>query len=103
MLLPRGALFVLRQHRQPSRKEQFVPNRTGEDVPYSPIARQLLGGFERLSGRVFHGPETTPTGARNEGSAIGGPTAQDDHFLPGHPAGGLDESLESEWGFALFA
>lgn len=94
---------MLRQHRQPSRKEQFATNRTGEDVPYPPIARQLLGGFERLSGWVFQGPETTPTGARNEGSGISCPATEDNHFLPDHPAGGLDESLEGEWRFALFA
>lgn len=103
MLLAPGALFVLRQHRQPSRKEQFEPNRTGEDVPYPSIARQLLGGFERLGGQVFYRPETTPTGAGNDGSCISGPATEDNHFLPGHPAGGLDESLEGEWQFALFA
>lgn len=101
--VPRDALFALRQNRKSSWNEQFAPNRTGEGVPYPPISRQLLGGFERLGGRVFQGPETTPTGAGNEGSAIGGPTTQNNHFLPDHPAGGLDESLEGEWGSALFA
>lgn len=103
MRVPRGALFALRQHRQSRRKEQFEPNRTGQEVPYPPIARQLLGGFEHLGRWIFEGPETTPTGAGNEGSGISGPATEDNHFLPGHPAGGLDESLEGEWGATLFA
>jgi hypothetical protein len=94
---------MLYEHvQEPPRQAQLQGNVSSEGVTDTTVALQLLLFSEIGCWWVFDGPETMPTGTRDDGSGFCRATTENDAFIPAHVEGGLDEGIRRNEPDALF-
>jgi hypothetical protein len=95
--------FTLWKHTQKSLREtQLRGDVSGKGITNTAIALQLLLFSEIGCRWVFDGPETVPTGTRDDGSGFRCAATENDAFIPAHAEGGLDEEARRNEHNALF-
>jgi len=81
---------------------QLQGNLSREGITDTTIALQLLLCSEIGCRRVFDGPETVPTGTRDDGSSFCCTTTENYALVPTHVEGGLDDEVRRNEPDTLF-
>jgi hypothetical protein len=89
--------LVLRDNGEhPPRKTPFQGHPRQERIAYLAIGEQLFVVWSCQIWSIFDGPETIPTGNRDDWSGIGESTTKDDPLIPPQTKRWLDEAIWSQ-------